>query len=800
MSNSSKIDVKEQVEKAWKTAYDRIQPRNAEDMDRVVREAYDSLDKPNPLDPQAQVPQNPSAQQLQPPNPMQPGNTGSMNGGMQPPSVSQPPPAMKPFTSNQGGNPPPQQASVQAPPVTPQATQPLPPPQQVQPVPPIQGNVMGPKPTAQGAGTTGYPNYQKQQPLPPQQEDTSIDFKRVGDYSKEVDEEPEYKGMTKFEYAQKIIKDLKKKKIPDNDIIFTLVNRIFMDVETARKILDKTIKAKDAEVSDKTAQLPDKSMDGLPKEGEEALEEDNVYNHMKVITNNNFPYQNYQFDAMRDPFEWELNSTQLVARALILDQRYEFETRFEIVRSNMARWPRYYDVLKDNNIHEVLKISVNQLNANSNYMHLTPDSTAIAPASESHVIKTMGQVFKSYMKLWGKSHFQVIIIGTESNNRITFNKNLAKELCKNGNIKEDDQLAVNVMNNFAGNNTRMSNKPRFLIVLKNSSGHKINEAGEDVIGSATIPAQPFEANLMGQTGEAIGAEQQIAVNKQLSGNLDIDDYEALMVEATEFFSGMSEQEIEVYRHYLDEMVRHKEGADPFDKGEQGFTPPNKTRIAYKRVEVRKSHPNKIFSLMVNSSHPYPVGEWIVAENLGDKAKQQGLTDRPGWHSVAIPVLSQFKRDNGAWFEVEIPADQNWQDIADQPQYLYKGGKKAGKTKGIKDIPLNGYYSIPKEPNLGDEWFISGAIKFNRVISEDEAEVIAASKGVYPDLQESYLDEITSSGGSGFMTNAPENVAHGGVVTNLNTPHKKPIPWGGENGEELKQGSIESLRKMGIPGY
>lgn len=101
--------------------------------------------------------------------------------------------------------------------------------------------------------------------------------------------------------------------------------------------------------------------------------------------------------------------------------------------------------------------------------------------------------------------------------------------------------------------------------------------------------------------------------------------------------------------------------------------------------------------------------------------------RAGWHSGSLPVMNQIhlgnkkdksdwkRRDDFVWTECEISADKDYTDEAQ------KNPKKDLPTK----IPTDGYYKMCTNPNKelaqADkmEWYVSGAIKFNRILSDEE---------------------------------------------------------------------------------
>lgn len=98
--------------------------------------------------------------------------------------------------------------------------------------------------------------------------------------------------------------------------------------------------------------------------------------------------------------------------------------------------------------------------------------------------------------------------------------------------------------------------------------------------------------------------------------------------------------------------------------------------------------------------------------------------RPGWHAGSLPTMRQIGkgpnknlRDNRfVWVEGEVAADVDYQGEAD-----------ANPDKDIPDrIPEDGYYlkatNADKAKSQADRvgWFVSGAFKANRIISDAEA--------------------------------------------------------------------------------
>lgn len=246
------------------------------------------------------------------------------------------------------------------------------------------------------------------------------------------------------------------------------------------------------------------------------LEEDNVYNHDFLLTKNNYTFSGYPFDMNRDPFEWELNSTKNLSRAFVIDAHFGFEVRFEVITDTMPRFPANWRVfLKPHGIKSILRMSVNQLMSDTNYMRLTPDSTSLNPSSESNLIKTIVKVMKSYLRVWGKNHFQILVLSTDSGRKVNFLKNLSKKLVQIQGLKMYDNLAIEFMN-AKGISTA---KKQFYIVLKNSGGSSFHEEidNEDTT-SAAFAASPENATAwVGQTGPEINADAKHHLDQMKKG-------------------------------------------------------------------------------------------------------------------------------------------------------------------------------------------------------------------------------------------------------------------------------------------
>lgn len=199
------------------------------------------------------------------------------------------------------------------------------------------------------------------------------------------------------------------------------------------------------------------------------------------------------------------------------------------------------------------------------------------------------------------------------------------------------------------------------------------------------------------------------------------------------------------------MLSYKEYiTEQFDKSE---TTPKKTIKGYKLFRINPKQKGKLFPLFVDANTSVPMGVWLDAKSgeMTDKGKVKSklgpLAYRPGWHSGDVPVAThigkgkppKYRPENQVWAEVEIPADVDWQEEANKrARRLKKDSKTTGLKKGDIDpktahitdqLPTNGHYRYKTNPNMTGNWIISGAVKVNKVLSDEEVKKINSSKGV-----------------------------------------------------------------------
>lgn len=173
----------------------------------------------------------------------------------------------------------------------------------------------------------------------------------------------------------------------------------------------------------------------------------------------------------------------------------------------------------------------------------------------------------------------------------------------------------------------------------------------------------------------------------------------------------------------------------------------KTVKAYKLFKMKGG---KLYPLYVNANQPIPMKKWVEAE-IGPmdakgkvKSKLGGLAFRPGWHSGDMPMATHiggkygkveknkpnYRPDDQVWAEIEVPADVNWQAEANRRATKTKDGRILARSAQIDDqVPKGGYYKYKTNPNMTGEWIISGAMKINRILSDEEVIKINKSFGV-----------------------------------------------------------------------
>jgi hypothetical protein len=241
--------------------------------------------------------------------------------------------------------------------------------------------------------------------------------------------------------------------------------------------------------------------------------------------------------------------------------------------------------------------------------------------------------------------------------------------------------------------------------------------------------------------------------------------------------------------------------------------------AYKLFRRKPNDPETLYPLFVNANKPVPVGEWLRAEvgplSATGKVKSEigELAYRPGWHAGDLPIATHIgdynpdqllarkpinemrkqmilernattkaqraqinkefpypewatkptiRPEEQVWAEINMPADVDWQKIAEERALLTKAGTPRAGTAHITDqIPFGGHYRYKTNPNMLGNWLISGDMRVNRVLPNEEVSEINRAAGLadLPRLEE-YLNSIKnkSEGGLAHMASGGKTPA------------------------------------------
>jgi hypothetical protein len=209
---------------------------------------------------------------------------------------------------------------------------------------------------------------------------------------------------------------------------------------------------------------------------------------------------------------------------------------------------------------------------------------------------------------------------------------------------------------------------------------------------------------------------------------------------------------EVLPKVLDDVLESKQSI------ESAFKEPTNTIKAFKLFKQNQKT-GELFPLFVKmkGNKSLPLDKWIQAEagELSKSGKVKSsigdLAYRPGFHSGDLPIATHIggkvnpltgkrisdrkvqpniREKNQVWAEVELPADKDWQSIANSRARIKQDGNPDVKTAHITDeVPYGGSYRYKTNPNMTGNWLISGEMKINRILSNDEVKAINNKAGV-----------------------------------------------------------------------
>lgn len=144
--------------------------------------------------------------------------------------------------------------------------------------------------------------------------------------------------------------------------------------------------------------------------------------------------------------------------------------------------------------------------------------------------------------------------------------------------------------------------------------------------------------------------------------------------------------------------------------------PLQTIKAYKLFRIKDG---RLYPLFIGRSQETPVGEWQEAKVI----PTPGYANRPGWHVGLLPTAPHLMGRNGVmaanrvWAEVLVPADTQWQQIADK-----------SKTRDIRgQVPTGGHYLFQRPAHQGAVWIIAGAMKVVGTLTPQQVDQILGKR-------------------------------------------------------------------------
>ena len=174
-------------------------------------------------------------------------------------------------------------------------------------------------------------------------------------------------------------------------------------------------------------------------------------------------------------------------------------------------WTRF---LRPHGIVSALQITVNQLQANPNGMTASSVSNVIDSGSVTDLVSILGKTMKSYVQIWKKTNFQIIVMRTDNGRNVDFINKLGKELAKIPSFKLDSGLQAE----FCDPYVNISKSRGYYVILKNSAGPAFKEDTlRDETTSAAFSATPENAGVKGKTGPEINADAKRHLDQMKRG-------------------------------------------------------------------------------------------------------------------------------------------------------------------------------------------------------------------------------------------------------------------------------------------
>ena len=165
-------------------------------------------------------------------------------------------------------------------------------------------------------------------------------------------------------------------------------------------------------------------------------------------------------------------------------------------------------------------------------------------------------------------------------------------------------------------------------------------------------------------------------------------------------------------------------------------------IGYKLFRVKRSAPGQLFPLYVLSDQPVPIGVWLPAqegprkENGKVRSRIGDLAFRPGWHLSDIPLaihigimedgVIRYMHDDEVWCECVYVDCHDYQEEADKNGWV--NGRFDERKAMLTKVPKDGFYRYKTSPQMLGKWIITGSIRVQRSLSDEEVEKICAAAG------------------------------------------------------------------------
>ena len=197
---------------------------------------------------------------------------------------------------------------------------------------------------------------------------------------------------------------------------------------------------------------------------------------------------------------------------------------------------------------------------------------------------------------------------------------------------------------------------------------------------------------------------------------------------------------------------------------------------------------------------------------GSKAKTiKAVALRPGRHSGEFPVASHIGPEemflgqrmktrgrNQVWAEVEVPDDVDLQSVADARASIVKSGPRKGEINRAEaqitdELPMGGSYKYQQGQARDGNWIISGQMRINRVLDDDEVMAINEAAGMQDLPRLSQLMAKSQSRSSDLAPVSKKEVLEGEIVGEKSAAYAKLEKEAVETGSS----GIRSLKELNM---